>query len=271
MAFVKIETSVARNRKFVKAGPAPSWLWLCGLLYCQEGLTDGFIPTEALGYLGVKNPRQLASHLVTAGLWHVTEGGWQVNDYLAHNKSAAEVRRVQGVRHDAGAEGGKRSGEERRKQNTPVSIDRRGSEVEANPKQVAEANPKQTSNPESESESEADQKQKRTEHTARPQPIVARRNLNAAWEGPRGLYVLEKQHQQFVASQNGAVALVFAFYQEVGELWGYGAMKDANIDPDMPKFWNARYAEKWPPAKATAAPQRRWPNWKPTGTDGLTR
>ena len=55
MAWLKIESSVARNRKFVQAGPAPSWLWVCSLAYCQEGLTDGYIPREALPYLGVKN------------------------------------------------------------------------------------------------------------------------------------------------------------------------------------------------------------------------
>ena len=44
MAWVRIESSVARHKKFQQAGPAASWLWLCGLLYCQEGLTDGVIP-----------------------------------------------------------------------------------------------------------------------------------------------------------------------------------------------------------------------------------
>lgn len=129
MAWIKVESSVARNRKFVKAGPGPSWLWLCGLAYCQEGLTDGFIPTEAIDYLGVKSARHLARHLVSAGLWDVIEGGWQVHDYLEHNKPASEVRRIQADRRDAGANGGKASGEARRHGLLP--------QIEANAKQTA--------------------------------------------------------------------------------------------------------------------------------------
>lgn len=112
---------------------------------------------------------------------------------------------------------------------------------------------------------------------ARPMaPIQARRRPGAAWEGPRGLYVLQKQHEQFVASRNGDERAVFDFYAEVGERWGYGDLSTSNIDPDSPKFWNARFAEKWPPAKASAKPTGRWSNWKPpeykaTGTDGGER
>jgi hypothetical protein len=107
MAWIRIESSVARNKKFVKAGPAPSWLWLCGLCYCQEGLTDGFIPREALPYLGVKNAPQLAAFLVKSGLWDEVEGGWQVHDYLSHNRSAAEVAELKDRRGSGGKLGGR--------------------------------------------------------------------------------------------------------------------------------------------------------------------
>src|SRR3990167_8457002 len=115
MAWIKVESSVARNRKFVKAGPAPSWLWLCGLAYCQEGLTDGFIPSEALNYLGVKNARPLAGHLVSAGLWDVVDGGWQVHDYLEHNRSASDVDAIRVKRGSGGKLGG------RPKKNLPIT------------------------------------------------------------------------------------------------------------------------------------------------------
>lgn len=107
MAWVKVESSVSRNRKFVKAGPAPAWLWLCGLAYCQEGLTDGFIPHEALEYLGVKNAKNLADRLVEARLWDRVSGGWQVHDYLEHNRSRARVREISGKRSEAGSQGGR--------------------------------------------------------------------------------------------------------------------------------------------------------------------
>lgn len=116
MSYVRVESSVRTNKKFLVAGPAPSWLWLCGLMYCQEGLTDGFIPTEALEYLGVKNGRQLAGKLVKARLWETADGGWRVHDYLEHNKSAAAVGAVKAERRRLGADGGKASGAERRNQ-----------------------------------------------------------------------------------------------------------------------------------------------------------
>lgn len=116
MAYVKVECSVSRNRKFVKAGPGPSWLWLCGLAYCQEGHTDGFIPHEAIDYLGCRSARNLAKHLVSAGLWDVVEGGWQVHDYLEHNRSAEQIEALKGKQ----AAGGKLGG--RPKKNVPENL-----------------------------------------------------------------------------------------------------------------------------------------------------
>ena len=108
MAWVKVESSVSRNAKLLKAGPAPAWLWLCGLAYCQEGLTDGFIPTEALEFLGVqKNVKWMAERLVKFGLWEQVDAGWFVHDYLKHNKSADEVRRVKDERASGGTKGGR--------------------------------------------------------------------------------------------------------------------------------------------------------------------
>lgn len=136
MAWIRVETSVARHRKFMQAGPTASWLWLCGLGYCQEGLTDGFIPVEALEFLGVKSAAEAAASLVKAGLWRSVEGGWMVHDYLDHNKPAAEIRRIQKERRIAGIQGGRASGRSRRKAPGREAAD-----------QVAEAEMKQPSKP----------------------------------------------------------------------------------------------------------------------------
>ncbi|MEY2873490.1 MAG: hypothetical protein RLZZ373_861 [Pseudomonadota bacterium] len=108
MSYVRVESSVPRHRKFLKAGPAPSWLWLCGLAYCQEGLTNGFIPEEALTSLGVpKNAPYLAERLVKAGLWDLVSGGWMVHDYLEHNRSSEQVGDLKAKRKKAGEAGGR--------------------------------------------------------------------------------------------------------------------------------------------------------------------
>lgn len=109
MTWLKIESSVPRNRKFLKAGPAASWLWVCGIAYCQEGLTDGYIPREALPTLGVvKDADRLATKLVISGLWDACEeGGWRVHDYLHYNRSAAEVAEIRASRAAGGKLGGR--------------------------------------------------------------------------------------------------------------------------------------------------------------------
>ena len=90
------------------------------------------------------------------------------------------------------------------------------------------------------------------ERQRRSAPIARRRNLNAAYEGPRGLYVLQGQHQKFLDLHNGAVteAELFTWYELVAEEWATGARKAEQPDANLPKFWDARFAERWPPTKA---------------------
>ncbi len=107
MSYVKVETSVPRQQKFLAVGPAAAWLWLCGVAYCQDGLTDGFIPREAINSLGVPKPLPLVSRLVQARLWHEEADGWRIHKYLDHNNSAEHIRRVQSERRRAGRTGGR--------------------------------------------------------------------------------------------------------------------------------------------------------------------
>ena len=230
MAWIRVESSVARNRKFVKAGPAPSWLWLCGLAYCQEGLTDGFIPSEALNYLGVKNARQLASHLVTAGLWDVVDGGWQVHDYLEHNRSAAEISGIQQGRRDAGAKGGKASWRGRRAE----------ANAEANAEAVAEPTQKTLLNP-STATATGTATGTATAGFARA-PIHDTSHRKHAHCGrvclPAALF------GEFVRRRNHDGA-----DREIRD-WALGIEREWADKPDEPgepfEFWKARYAEKWP-------------------------
>jgi hypothetical protein len=107
VAYLMLEASVRTHPKFLQAGPEASWLWVCGLGYCQDGLTDGFIPDAAVEYLGVKRARLLARRLVSVKLWDVVEGGWQMHDYLEHNKPATEVREIMRKRREGGKKGGR--------------------------------------------------------------------------------------------------------------------------------------------------------------------
>lgn len=107
MAYIMIESSVRTHKKMLAAGPAASWLWCCGLGYCQDGLTDGHIPTSALDFLGVRSPQKLAEKLVKVGLWESARDGWYVHDYTRHNKSAEQIREIMQKRMAGGALGGR--------------------------------------------------------------------------------------------------------------------------------------------------------------------
>lgn len=242
MAWIKVESSVSRNRKFVTAGPAPSWLWLCGLAYCQEGLTDGFIPAEALPYLGVKNARQLATHLVRARLWDVVEGGWRVHDYLKHNKSAVTINTIKETKQAAGKAGGIASGEARREasaSSTQKHGASSGGEPPGEPSSVQLSSATATA-------------------TASAQPLIQRRRGYAAWEGAKGIYVPQRKHTDFIALRNhpNAEAELLAWYSQTVENWPDNQSPGA----DMLAFWTARFNEKWP-APIQARRDTKRPAW----------
>lgn len=92
MTWIKLDDSVTEHPKCVGLSPAAWTLWLHGLTYCSRNLTDGRIPAAMLPRLSaVPNPAKAADALVDAGLWHKTDSGWEVHDYLEHQRSGADV------------------------------------------------------------------------------------------------------------------------------------------------------------------------------------
>jgi uncharacterized protein YdaU (DUF1376 family) len=104
--------------------------------------------------------------------------------------------------------------------------------------------------------------EKRETPPPRPAPIVQRRRGNAAFEGARGLYVVESQHQQFVGLRNhpGAERELLAWYAGVCEDWAFGSHASSTPNPDMFKFWQERFVERWPPT-AAAKVDDKIPEW----------
>lgn len=94
MSWVKIESRFPQHPKVLTAGPEAAWLFVCGLCYANEHLTDGLLPRPVLPVLtpGVKAPETLAERLVDAGLWEYTENGWLIHDYADHQRSAEQIR-----------------------------------------------------------------------------------------------------------------------------------------------------------------------------------
>lgn len=95
MAWLRIDDRVRTHPKVVQAGPDAAWFWFCGICYCREHLTDGFIPKAMLASLvpgvGLSAARKHAATLMRFVLWHETEGGYRVHDFLDWNPSRADV------------------------------------------------------------------------------------------------------------------------------------------------------------------------------------
>lgn len=87
------------------------WLDICGMGYCAEYLTDGFISDAAIGDLDsrLRRFRVYARELIECGRWERVEGGYRIHDYLHYNPSAAEAAAEEQRRVESGRAGGERS------------------------------------------------------------------------------------------------------------------------------------------------------------------
>jgi len=112
MAWVALDDQIFMNRKVAQCDPASKLLYIVGLVYCGNQLTDGFIPQDTLpllaGMAGIDlaNAKQNASKLVSIGLWNDVADMWHIPDYLEYNPSREQVLHKKSVRKAAGKLGG---------------------------------------------------------------------------------------------------------------------------------------------------------------------
>jgi hypothetical protein len=275
--FGRYEIGFLDHPKFLALSGNAISLWWEGKNYCDKHFTDGLIPASALKYFRFRGEKTVRQLMTSCGvkadgetaygpLWEPHPVGYKMHDYLDHNDcrdvimarmDRADRRREEERDRKAGwrkSKDAKKAGDGLVSHGTETDLSHgtKTGQSHGTVRSTTQHNTTSTS-----TSANADVAR------ARPQSatLVTKRRGDAAWEGPRGLYVLHTQHQQFVASRHGDEAAVLAFYSDVGELWGYGVMKDANINPDMPKFWNARFAEKWPPTEAPPASRSSEPEW----------
>lgn len=95
MPWVKIDDGVPHHGKLFAGGACLRGMFTDGLCYCARNLTDGFIPANALALLSPGTPHRLAmrliGELVRVGSWAITDGGWEIHDYLRYQPSRQEV------------------------------------------------------------------------------------------------------------------------------------------------------------------------------------
>lgn len=97
MAFALMDDQIAGHPKFARAGLEAVGLWALCLSHCSAYLTDGRIDRATAERFAGAKLEKLAHKLVTCGdpgrpgLWDVTDGGWQMHDYLDWNPSREQV------------------------------------------------------------------------------------------------------------------------------------------------------------------------------------
>lgn len=91
MPYAQIHTQAIRHRKVLSLSAPAFRLWVAGHCYCQEHLSDGFVPVVALVALGVPVKQTWVRELLVQGLWHATDLGYQVHDWRDWNATREQV------------------------------------------------------------------------------------------------------------------------------------------------------------------------------------
>ena len=220
-----------------------------------EGLVEGSVPGFArLANVTIEEMQTAIDRLSSPDPYSRTpdhdgcriervQGGWRILNYRLYRErvgqSAERMRRWRD-RHGV----------------TPRHCDATSRDVTAEAEAEAEEEEEREA-PEAPSPRAEDLTQRRDEAPRPPHRPIRRHgpsvgllkpNGNVAYENPR-VYVPWKLHYKLVGLRNhpGASDELMAWYPKVGDEWAAGARKDDDPDPDMFRFWTARYKERWPP------------------------
>ncbi len=123
MTWVALDDQIFSNKKVARCDAHAKLLYVAGLVYCGNQLTDGYIHQDTLPLLAgmiaidLANAKQSASKLCSTGLWVAIDEMWHVPDYLDYNPSKDEVLHKKAVRAAAGKAGGLANAKAKAKQN----------------------------------------------------------------------------------------------------------------------------------------------------------
>ena len=218
MTWIKLDTNLFRNPKILEAGKDGVMMYVAGLCYCGENLTDGHIPNKAIRIIGgdadVDDPDATAEVLVGVGLWERNGSGFTVHNYLEWQRSAEEVEELSAKRAAAGRAGGIRSVASRR--------EAKEAKLEAS----AQANGKQMgSKPPSKIEADTDTEKREKESSLRSPKKV---------ECPPDDFSLTTQDYEWAEGKFGAARVACDFLAESMVDW-------ANSKGERRKDWRATW------------------------------
>lgn len=135
MTWVRVDEEFARHPKVIEAGPLGMAMQVAALCYCNQYLTDGFVPEAVvpalinLDGLGMRiwkgemvgggedaSWELVMEDVLNAGLWKKVTGGYRIHDYDKYQPSKAQVLALREARKEAGRKGGKVSSRAKSKQ-----------------------------------------------------------------------------------------------------------------------------------------------------------
>jgi hypothetical protein len=101
--YIRVDVLMPTNPKVCGLPLASRWLLIGFWCYCGQHLTDGFVPDKIWRANGRARERQ---PLLDHGFAERVTDGYQMHDYLEHQRSRAEVEALREKRRKAGRRGG---------------------------------------------------------------------------------------------------------------------------------------------------------------------
>lgn len=93
MPWVRLDDRFPSHRKVALLSDRAFRLYVSGLCWSSENLTEGLIRDEELRVVAhVRNAKAAAKELEDRDLWDRVEGGWQIHDFLEYNPDRARVQ-----------------------------------------------------------------------------------------------------------------------------------------------------------------------------------
>jgi hypothetical protein len=102
--YVRVDVLLPVNHKLDGLNSSAKWTLIELWAHCGQHLTDGFVRDAMWRRFGTPAGRRA---LVDHGLAERVDGGYQMHDYLQHQRSRAEVEDLREKRRKAGEKGGK--------------------------------------------------------------------------------------------------------------------------------------------------------------------
>lgn len=129
--YIKLVVEALTDPKLLEAGPLGRDLYVRGLLYAKQQLTDGEIPLAALKIIGSghRNPTATATQLCHVGLWKRTPNGFSVGEiWQKYQTTRAEVEQKRAAWREKKAK--------QRNASQKMSLGDTNGDIEACPKNV---------------------------------------------------------------------------------------------------------------------------------------